>query len=47
MGKIEECKNYSEKSSATKVSEHISSGFAMYTIPSFKDTENKHGEYGG
>ena len=36
------CKNNSENSSTTKVSEHIPSGFSMYTISSFRCIENKH-----
>ena len=36
------CKNNTEKSPRTKVSEHISSCFSMSTISSFKDIENKH-----
>ena len=42
MGKIDGCKNNPEKSSTTKVSEHITSGFSMSTISSFKAIENKH-----
>ena len=34
--KIYGCKNNPENSSTTKVSEHISSGFSMSTISSFK-----------
>ena len=45
--KIDGCKNNPEKSSMTNVSEHIPSGFSMSTIPSFKDTENKHYVYRG
>ena len=33
------CKNYPEKSSTTKVSKHISSGFSMSTVSSFEDIE--------
>ena len=40
--KINGCKNNSENSSATKVSEHIPSGFSMSTISSFRSIENKH-----
>ena len=36
-----------KKSFMTKVSEHISSGFSMSTISSFKDIENKHDVYIG
>ena len=35
--KIVVCKNNSEKSSTTKVSEYIPSGFSMSAILSFKD----------
>ena len=31
-----------EKSSTTKVNEHIPSGFSMSTISSFKSIKNKH-----
>ena len=40
--KFDGCKNNPENSSATKVSEHIPSGFAMSTISSFKSIKNKH-----
>ena len=40
--KIAGCKNNPDKSSMTKVSEHILSGFLMSTISTFKDIENKH-----
>ena len=41
--KIYGCKNNPEKSSTTKVSEHIPLGFpSMSTILSFKGKENKH-----
>ena len=36
------CKNNSENSSTTKVSEHIPSGFSMSTISSFRSIENKY-----
>ena len=36
------CTNNSENLSTTKVSEHILSGFSMYTISSFRGIENKH-----
>ena len=39
IGKIDGCKNNLEKSSTTKVSEHIPSGFLMSTISSFKDID--------
>ena len=40
--KIDGCKNNPEKSSTTKVGEHIPSGFSVSTISSFKCIENKH-----
>ena len=40
--KIYGCKNNLENLSATKVSEHIPSGFSMSTIPSFRSIENKY-----
>ena len=40
--KTDGCKNNPENSSTTKVSEHISSGFPMSTLSSFKIKENKH-----
>ena len=40
--KIDGCKNNPENSSTTKVSTHISSGFSMSTISSFRSKENKH-----
>ena len=45
--KIDGCKNNLENSSATKVSEHIPSGFSMSTISSFRSIENKHDVYRG
>ena len=45
--KIDGCKNNSENSSATIVSEHIPSGFSMSTISSCKTIENKHDVYRG
>ena len=45
--KIDGCKNNSENSSTTRVSEHILSGFSMSTISSFRSIENKHGVYKG
>ena len=42
MGKIAVCKNNSEESYTTKVSQHIPSSFSMSTISSFEDIENKH-----
>ena len=47
MENTDSCKNNPENPSATKVSEHISSGFSMSTISSFKSVENKHGVYRG
>ena len=43
--KIDGCKNDPENSSATKVSEHIPSGFSLSTISLFKSLENKHDVY--
>ena len=40
--KIDGCKNNPENSSTTKVSEHISSGFSMSSISSFRRIENKN-----
>ena len=40
--KIDGCKNNPDNSFTTKVSEHILSGFAMSTIPSFGSIENKN-----
>ena len=45
IGKIGGCKKNPEKSSATRLSEHIPSGFSMSTISSFKGLENKHEVY--
>ena len=45
--KMDGCKNNSEKSSTTKVSEHIPLGFSMSTISSFKHIENKRGKCKG
>ena len=39
---IDGCKNNPENSSTTKVGEHVSSGFSMSTISSFKSIRNKH-----
>ena len=41
------CKNNPEKSSKTKVSEHIPLGISMPTISSFKRIKNKHDTYRG
>ena len=35
------CKNNPKNSFTTKVGKHISSGFSMSTIPSFKNVDNK------
>ena len=40
--KIDECKNNPENSTTKKVSEHIPSGFSMFTISSSRSIENKH-----
>ena len=45
--KIDRCKNDPENSSATKVNEHIPSGFSMSIISSFRSIENKHDVYRG
>ena len=45
--KIDGCESNLENSSATKVSEHIPSGFSMSTISSFRSIENKHDVYRG
>ena len=45
--KIDGYKNNPENSSTTKASKHISSGFSMSTISSFKSIENKHEVYKG
>ena len=45
--KIDGCKNNPEKSSTTKVSEHILLGFSMLTISSFKSIENMRDGYRG
>ena len=45
--KIGGYKNNPEKTSTTKVGEHIPSGFSMPTTPSFKDIENKPDVYRG
>ena len=47
MGMIGECKNNPENSLATKVSEHIPSGFSMSIISSFKSIEKRHDVYRG
>ena len=45
--KIDGCNYNPENSSTTKVSEHITSGFSVSTIPSFRYIENKHDVYRG
>ena len=45
--KIDGCKTNPENSSTTEVSEHITSGFSMSTISSFRSIENKHYVYRG
>ena len=43
--KIDGCKKNPENSSTTKVSEHIPSGFSMYTISLFRSIKDKHDIY--
>ena len=43
--KLDGCKNNPEKSSTTKVGQHIPSGISLSTISSFKSIENKHDAY--
>ena len=45
--KIDGCKNNSENSSRTKVSNQIPPGYSISTIISFKSIENKHDVYRG
>ena len=45
--KTDGCKNNSENTSITKVSEDIPSGFSMSTISSFKMIDNKYHVYRG
>ena len=45
--KIDGCKNNPEKLFTTKSSEHIPSGFSMYTISSFRSVENNHNVHRG
>ena len=47
MEKIDGWKNDLENSSATKVSEHITSCFSISTISSFRSIENNHDVYRG
>ena len=44
---IDECRNNPKKSSTTKVSKHIPTGFSMSTISSFRSIENKHDVFRG
>ena len=45
IGNIDGCKNNPENSSTSKVSKHISSGFPISTISSFRSMENKFDVY--
>ena len=45
--KIDRCKNNPENSSATKLCEHITSGFSMSIISSFKIMKNMYDVYRG
>ena len=45
--KIDNCKNNPEKSSTTKVGEHIPFGYSMSTIWAFDNIDNKHSLYHG
>ena len=45
--KIYGCQNNPEKSSTSKVSEHITSGFSKFTISLFRSIENKNNMYRG
>ena len=45
--KTDECKNDSENSSTTKISEYIPSGFSVSTISLFKSIEKMHDVYRG
>ena len=47
IDKIDGCKNNPENSYTAKVTEHIPSCFAMSTILSFRNIENKHNLYRG
>ena len=47
IGKIDGCKNNPENPPETKVSKHITSGFSMFTISSFRNIKNKHDVYRG
>ena len=45
--KIDGCKNNPENSSTTKASEHIPSGFSLFTIYLYRNVESKHVVYRG
>ena len=45
--KTDRCKNNSENSSTTKLSNQILSGFSMPTLSSFRSIKNKHDVYRG
>ena len=45
--KLMDVKNNPENSSTTKISEHIRSGFSMYTTSPFRSIQNKHDVYRG
>ena len=42
INKIDRCANSPEKSSTTKIGEHIFCGYSMSTIWAFDNVENKH-----
>ena len=44
---IDKCKNYPERSSATKIGEDIPCWYSMSTIWAFDNIENKHSVYRG
>ena len=43
--KIDNCKNNPEKSSTTKIGEHIPCGYSMSNIWTFDNTENRYSLY--
>ena len=45
--KIDGCKNYSEKSSITKIGKRVPFGYSISTIWTFDGTGNKHNIYKG
>ena len=47
IGKSDGCRNNPENSFATKVAEHVPSGFLMSTISPFGSIENQHDVYRG